>query len=90
MGKSIWNSVWSSRRTVLFTWIICGTSDLLKYVVDRDYQYALEHIVETEDENVYSKYFQYVMSELNEAYPNTWKEALELYQTLIEVNSNGM
>ena len=48
-----------------------GTSDQAKYVADRDYQYALEHIVETEDENVYSEYFQYVMSELNVAYPNT-------------------
>ena len=67
-----------------------GTSDLLKYVVDRDYQYALEHIVETEDENVYLEYFQYVMSELNVAYPNTWEEALELYQTLVEANSNGI
>ena len=66
------------------------TSDLLKYVADRGYQYALEHIVETEDENVYSEYFQYVMSELNVAYPNTWEEALELYQTLVEANSNGI
>ena len=48
-----------------------GTSDLLNYVADRDYCYALEHIVGTENENVYSKYFQYVMSELNVTYPNT-------------------
>ena len=26
-------------------------------------QYVLEHIVEAEDENAYSDYFQYVMSE---------------------------
>ena len=32
-----------------------GTSDLLKYVAERDYQYALEHILETEDENAYSE-----------------------------------
>ena len=48
-----------------------GTSDLLQYVADRDYHYALEHIVETEDENVYSEYFQYGLSELNVAYSNT-------------------
>ena len=65
-----------------------GTSDLLKYVADRDYQYALEHVVEAGDENVYSEYFQYVMRELNVAYPNTWEEALELYQTLVKANSN--
>ena len=67
-----------------------GTLDLLNYVADRGYHYALEHIVGAEDENVYSEYFQYVMSELNVAYPNTWEEALELYQTLVEVNANGI
>ena len=67
-----------------------GTSDLLNHVADRDYYYALEYIVETKDENVYSEYFQYVMSELNVTYPNTWEEALELYQTLVEVNANGI
>ena len=30
------------------------------------------------------------MSELNIAYPNPWEEALELYQTLVQVNSNGI
>ena len=54
-----------------------GTSDLLKYVANRDYQYASEHIVETEDENVYSEYFRYVMTEVNIAYPNTCEEALK-------------
>ena len=67
-----------------------GASDLLNYVADRDYYYALEHIVGIEDENIYSEYFQYVMSELNVTYPNTWEEALELYQTLVEVNANGI
>ena len=67
-----------------------GTSDLLKYIADRDYQYALERVVETGDEDVCSEYFQYVMNELNVAYPNTREKALELYQTLIEVNSNGI
>ena len=67
-----------------------GTSDLLNYVAHRDYYYALKHIVGTEDENVYSEYFQYVMSELNVTYTSTWEEALELYQTLVEVNTNGI
>ena len=66
------------------------TSDLLNYVADRNYYYALKHIVGIEDENVHSEYFQYVMSELNVTYPNTWEEALELYQTLVEVNANGI
>ena len=64
-----------------------GTPDLLKYVAGRDCYYALKHIVGTEDENVYSEYFQYEMSKLNVAYPNTW-QALELYQNLVEVNSS--
>ena len=67
-----------------------GTSDLLNYVADRDYYYALEHIVGSEDENVYSEYFQYVMSELNVTYNSTWEEASELYQTSVEVNTNGI
>ena len=67
-----------------------GTSDLLKYVADRDYHCVLDHIVGAVDEDVYLEYFQYVMSELGAAYPNTWEEAFELYQTLVEVNSNGI
>ena len=66
------------------------TSDLVNYIADIDYYYALKHIVGTVDENVYSEYFQYVMSELNVTYPNTWKEPLELYQTFVEVNANGI
>ena len=52
------------------------------------YIYCFENVYS--DENVYSEYFQYVMSELNVAYPNMWEEALELYQTLVEVNANGI
>ena len=33
--------------------------------------HVFQHIVGTEDENVYSEYFQYVMSELSVTYPNT-------------------
>jgi hypothetical protein len=53
-------------------------------------QYARCHVVEADDEsNDYQDYFQYVMSTCALTKPNDWKEALELFHTLVGYAKNG-
>ena len=67
-----------------------GVGGLIVDVPDNELEYAIEHLVEKEDENEYHDYFKYVADTLNLNVPSHWREALQLYQNLISVAVNGL
>ena len=61
-----------------------GANHFLLPVPEADINYVRSHIVETEEDNLYQEYFNYVLQSCNFNKPTDWTEALDLYNTLLE------
>ena len=61
-----------------------GANHFLLPVPQADINYVRSHIVETEEDNLYQEYFNYVLQSCNFNKPTDWTEALDLYNTLLE------
>lgn len=66
-----------------------GGQDQKVSVNNRDIQYVWSHIVQKEEHNVYTEYFDYVRAETNIAMPTDWREALSAFERLLEISLNG-
>ena len=53
-------------------------------VPEAEIHYAQSHIIEPEEENIHQEYFRYVVQFFNLNKPADWREALELYDTLLQ------
>jgi hypothetical protein len=61
-----------------------GGTHFLLSVPEDEIIYARSHIVEIQEENIYQEYFNYVVQSCNLDKPSDWREALELYNTLLQ------
>jgi len=59
-----------------------GANHFLLPVPEAETNYARSHIVETEEDNLYQDYFNYVLQSCNLNKPADWMEGLDLYNTL--------
>ena len=58
-------------------------------ISEAERNYACSHVVESDSGNDYHEYFQYVSEIGGLGQCNDWREALELYNTLLQVAYNG-
>ena len=66
-----------------------GAINLIAHVPDDELQYARVHLVEQAERNDYQEYFQYVTTTCDLQRPRSWREGLELYNTLLDCAVNG-
>ena len=66
-----------------------GAINLIAHVPDDELQYARVHLVEQAERNDYQEYFQYVTITCDLQRPHSWREGLELYNTLLDCAVNG-
>ena len=66
-----------------------GGTDMKIVVAERDIVDTLEDIVENEEENEYTEYFDYVMTGLSLELPTQWEDALSIYQRLLNIARLG-
>ena len=68
---------------------IRGGTQFLLPMTEADRQYAHCHIVETEEHNDYQEYFQYVSEVCTLEQPNDWRDALQLYNFIVQCARSG-
>lgn len=61
-----------------------GVGNLLLDVPQRDIRYVAEHIVEVDQSNEYTEYFDMVAVTASLSTPRSWQEALGLYNALLQ------
>ena len=66
-----------------------GATDLITQVPNDELQYAMVQIVERAERNDYQEYFQYVITSCDLQKPRSWREGLELFNTLLDCAVNG-
>ena len=66
-----------------------ATDQFLLPISEAERNYACSHVVESDSGNDYQEYFQYVSEICGLGQCNDWREALELYNTLLQVAYNG-
>ena len=52
--------------------------------------YLRSHVVESEYNNEYKEYFQYIIQTCNICKPDSWYEALQLYNTILSCARNQL
>ena len=67
-----------------------SSQDYKKLVTEEQCQYVLENYLDAdESDNDYNEYFQYVVDTAGLTSPDNWREALDLYNRLIEIAVGG-
>lgn len=66
-----------------------GSDQYILPVLEAEIRYARLHIVESEENNIYQEYFNYVLATCHLKKPTTWIEALQLYDALLHFANNG-
>jgi hypothetical protein len=68
-----------------------GIDNLIVPVPNSYLEYACNNLVEKDEDtcNVYQEYFQYVVHTLNVHRPEHWREALQLYNQLLNIALDG-
>ena len=61
-----------------------GGNHFLLPVPEDEIHYARSHIIQPEEANIFQEYFSYVFQFCNLDKPTDWREALELYNTLLQ------
>ncbi|XP_078372629.1 uncharacterized protein LOC144656265 [Oculina patagonica] len=66
-----------------------STDQFLLPISEAERNYARSHVIEIDSDNEYQEYFQYVSGLCGLEQPNDWREALELYDILLQFAYNG-
>lgn len=66
-----------------------GESGLIKEIPENEFNFVRNNLVQTEVQNDYQEYFQYVLENCNISQPSHWREALQLFHTLLNYAENG-
>lgn len=66
-----------------------GESGLIKEIPENEFNYVRNNLVQTEVQNDYQEYFQYVLENCNISQPSHWREALQLFHTLLNYAEHG-
>ena len=67
-----------------------GTADILLPVEEHDMDYAQTHVIDSDDQNEFQEYSQYVMETCGLQTPTNWREGLSLYHVLLDYAENGV
>ena len=66
-----------------------ATDQFLLPISEAESGYARSHVIESDYDSDYQEYFQYVCGLCGLEQPNDWKQALELYDILLQFAQNG-
>ena len=66
-----------------------ATDQFLLPITEVESNYARTHVVESDADNDYQEYFQYVSGICGLGQPEDWREALELYKIILQFAYNG-
>lgn len=66
-----------------------GAVDMLVPVPEEKVHYTSSHVIEEIPMHELQEYFEYVRSSLGCPQPNTWQEALELFENLVNIAEYG-
>lgn len=66
-----------------------GVPNLITQVPGNEMEYGRVQLVEDPGVNEYEQYFQYVLTTCDLQRPGSWREGLELYNTLLDYAHNG-
>ena len=65
------------------------TDQFLLPISEPESRYVHAHIIERDSDNYFQDYFSYVSNLCHLGQPSDWKEALDLYNTLLQCAYNG-
>ena len=63
-----------------------GTPELLLSIPRNEIEYAKTHLVDYHGDSLYQEYFKYVVANINVQMPSNWREAVALFNRLIEIS----
>ena len=66
-----------------------GAPNLITQVPGNEMEYGRVQLVENPGVNEYEQYFQYILTTCDLQRPESWREGLELYNTLLDYAHNG-
>jgi len=55
----------------------------------REIGYVKDSLIEFDEENEYTEYFDYVLAASGISLPSNWREAISTYEFLINIAENG-